>query len=133
MQLQILPTTGSYNTTLTGAPGEVDTGPMVFTMCPDMALSLVNYGFNTKPAFYDWVYDRTVIKHSEFKKFGWYDPTAIEASSGKPYNQLADNYDCHIMGTADQQLAIVSIYPGDEFLIIQSGGRGPSYCIDPWR
>ena len=132
MELQILPNVTTDNTP--GIfPGEVDTGPMVFTMCPDMALSLVNYGFNTKPEFYQWVYNRTVVVHSEFKKWGWYNPNDIEPSSGKPYSQLPDNYECHIMGAADQQLAIVSIHPGDEFLEIFSGGRGVPYCIDPWK
>ena len=107
-------------------------------MCPDCAKSLYNFGFKTKAEFYKWVYDRTVVPLADYQKYGWFDVqtnngTAIEPTSGKSYNQLDPTYKVHVGGTADQQLAFISIYPGDEFLEVFSDSRGISRCIDPWR
>ncbi len=137
MQLQLMTDTTTNNVSGNFA-GELNTGPMVFVMCPDMALSLYNHGFKSKADFYKWVEDRCVIPLADYQKYGWYDAltnngTAIEPTSGKPYNQLTPDYPVHVMGMADEQLAIISIYPGDEFLIVHDGGRGITRCIDPWR
>ena len=113
-------------------------GPLTFTMHPDVALSLKDFGFNSKMSFYNWVYDRTVMNLSDFKKNGWYNVltnngAAIEPTSGKAYNTLADTYKIHIYGAAKDQLAIVSCSPGDETIQTFSGGRGIPICIDNWK
>jgi len=137
MELMLIPDRTDYD--VHGSfPGDVITGPICFTMCPDCAKSLYNFGFKTKAEFYTWIYNRASVPMSAFKKYGMYDVitdtgAAIEPTSGKAYNTLADDYMIHIFGTADQQLAVISIYPGDEFLIMNSGGRGIGRCIDPWR
>jgi len=137
MELQLIPDRTS-NDVHGIFPGEVNTGPLVFTMCPDCATSLYNYGFKTKADFYNWVASRGSIPESAFKMYGYYDVltnsgNAIEPTSGKAYNQLPDDYPVHIFGDASQQLAVISIHPGDEFLIVMSGGRGIGRCIAPWR
>ena len=112
-------------------------GPLTFTMHPDMAASLQKFGFKSKMDFYNWVYDRTQMAMSDFKKNGYYDVitkngTAIEKSSGKAYSSLAADYKVHIYGEAAEQMLIVSIYPGDETCEIWTGGRGTPVCIDNW-
>jgi hypothetical protein len=120
-------------------PGTVGPqGPLCFTMHPDMANSLMKFGFATKDDFYKWVYDRTVVNMSDYKKFGWYDVltnngAAIEPTSNKAYNTLADDAKIHVYGAAKDQMLIVSIYPGDETCEIWSGGRGQAMIIDAWR
>jgi len=137
MQTLIMRNTTSGGTPTT-APGLFLPAPLVFVIHPDMALSLFNTGFKTKAEFYQWVYDRTVTPLSEFKKYGWYDEitnsgTAIEPTSGKPYNELSNDYSVHVMGKAEEQLVIITNFPGDESIQVYSPGRGLSRCIDPWR
>jgi len=127
--------------TSTFPAGTPELGPqtaMCFVMCQLMAQNLHDYGFQTKSDFYQWVYNRTVLPASEYTKWGWYDVltqngTAIEPTSGKPYNALSPDYPVHVWGKAEDQLAIVSIYPGDESCMVFDGGRGIPRCIDPWK
>jgi len=137
MYWQIMPgeTTGGKPTT---APGLILPGGLTFLMHPDMALSLVNFGFKTTQQFYQWVYDRTVTPMSVYKTYGWYDVltnngTAIEPTSGKAYNTLADDYKVHVMGQAKDMLKIITNFPGDENTYIYAGGRGITRSIDAWR
>jgi hypothetical protein len=137
MMWQIMPgeTTGGKPVT---APGLLQPGALTFLMHPDMALSLYNFGFKTNAQFYQWVYDRTVTPMSVFKTYGWYDVitnngAAIEPTSGKAYNTLADTYQIHVMGPAKDMLAIITNFPGDENTYIYAGGKGIARCIDPWR
>ncbi len=138
MQWTIMPDLGPKDTkgAYSGAGGPQ--GPMVFVMHPDIALSLLNFGFKSKADLYNYVYDRTTMAVSDFKKNGWYDVltnngAAIEPTSGKAYNALAPDYKVHIYGTAKEQLAIISASPGDETLQVFSGGRGIPVCINNWQ
>jgi len=100
------------------------TGPMVFVGPPSMVKDIHDSGplmdgkgFATKNDFYQWVADRGVIPAADFAKYGWYDVltnngTAIEPTSGKPYNQLAPDYPVHVLGRADQQLISVHLPRG---------------------
>jgi len=130
-------TTNSVPVVATGNCGP--TGPMVFIGPPSMVQDIHDSGpFATKNDFYQWVANRGVITAADYAKYGWYDVytnngTAIEPTSGKPYNQLAPDYPVHVLGTADQQLIFPSIYPGDEALFVCSGGRGIVRVIDAWK
>jgi hypothetical protein len=138
MQWQIMPTETTGNKPVVAAPGMILPGALTFIMNPDMALSLVNYGFKTKTDFYQWVYDRSVTPASEYRKYGWYDVltnngSAIEPTSGKAYKDLAPDYKVHVFQPVKDMLVIVSIFPGDENTFIYAGGRGIARCIEPWR
>ena len=147
-KLNVLDKPGKYNLieyvmqwSLTAPGGAATTGPqgpLNFTIHPDIAKALKTFGFNTKADFYKWVYDRTVTTVAEYSKYGWYDVltnngTAIEPTSGKAYKDLAPDYKVHVCGEAKNQLVIVSIYPGDESVLVFSGGKGIARCIEPWR
>jgi hypothetical protein len=139
MQWSLVPNTTAYGQSIPGWASAVGPqGPLCFTIHPDMAAMLKLYGFDTKADFYQWIYDRGVVSLSQYQKFGWYDEhtakgTAIEPVSGLPYNQLSPDTMVHVFGPADQQMVIISIYPGDESCLVFSGGKGIPRAIDPWR
>jgi hypothetical protein len=138
MRWSIIPDETTFGAPIIGASAIGPQGPICWTVHPDIALSLFNAGYKSKADFYRWVSDRAVIPLSEYRKYGYYDiltanGTAIELTSGKPYNELAPDYPVHVLGQPEEQLIIISIYPGDESILAFSGGRGIARCIDPWE
>ena len=119
-------------------------GPRILIMHPNMAQSLVDYGFQSKTAVMEWLWNASKIPMSEFKKYGWYDfftrgGTVIEPTSGKPYGELADSYMTPAFGAEpDGRGVIVAIGPGDEICLQLEVGGGlnwgiTAYPVDPWK
>lgn len=117
---------------------------LIILMNPEMALDLQKYGFKTKQAVYDWINSVSFVPKSRFIQYGWYgfrmsDGTAIEATSGKPYNDLPDDYmisaNCPSKGMTPFNRNWIFITGGveTEYIIFKHNTNRTAYPIDPWR
>jgi len=117
--------------------------PMTFLMASQMAQDLYEYGFKSKEEVYEWLWKKSLIPVSDYKKYGWYDAKtnggrAIEDTSGKPWNDLPDDYKVPALGKKPFDNCIIVSGTGEE-VCLELGGRGffsgiyPIYHIDPWR
>ena len=116
-------------------------GPIEMIMVPEMAMDLWKYGFKTKQAAYEWLWNHSFTPMSQYKGYGWYDfyttgGTKIEPTSGKPYGSLPDDYMVPCMGSVPFDNLIVIAGGAEEVALHLSDGspaRYNIYLIDPWR
>jgi hypothetical protein len=106
-------------------------------MIPEMAMDLYKYGFTTKQAVYDWLWKQSFIPMKQYRQYGWYDFTTSggiskEASSGKAYKDLPDDYMLPALGTTAASNKII-VAGGQEEICLEMGGGRSVYPIDPWR
>jgi hypothetical protein len=113
-------------------------GGFTFVMNPEMARHLYDYGFKSKEAVYDWLYEQSFISVGEYKKRSWPDYagtngwTGIEKTSGRPWRELSDDYMVPLVSNPFENCVIVA--GGDEEASVQfGGGHGPTFSIDAWR
>jgi hypothetical protein len=121
--------TGAYGTT--------------FLMHPNMAISLYDYGFKTKAAVYEWMWNNKEywITAGEMRKNGNYDHatnagTNKEAISGIAWKDLPDDYPVPSMFIGNKPMdncIIVSVGFADETCFVLGRGRPTMRPIDPWR
>ena len=113
-------------------------------MHPNMAKSLYDFGFKTKAAVYQWMWDTYFITVGELEKYGWYDFYTAngdnkEPLSGTKYKDLPDNTKLHVFGTSSprQNCILVSLGGADEvtwaFAPTANDARPSANPIDPWR
>ena len=115
-------------------------GEVTFVMSPNMAKSLYDFGFKTKMAVYQWLWDNFYVTAKELRAYGWYDfRTAAgankEALSDKPYKDLPDNHKLHVFGNRGptNNCVVVSVGFADELCFSFQGGRPIQYGIDVWK
>ena len=82
----------------------VCSGQKVLIMHPNMAKSLLDYGFKTKKDVYQWMWDTYYITYGDLKKYGWYDfrtaaGKGTEPLSRKVWETLPDDYKLHVFGS----------------------------------
>ncbi|MFC2022653.1 hypothetical protein ACFLTL_00605 [Chloroflexota bacterium] len=114
-------------------------------MHPNMAISLYDYGFQSKGAVYQWMWDTYFVTAKEVREYGWYDfrtsgGTRNEPFSGIPYDELPDDYLLHEHGKngPHENCILVCLGGADEVTYVwpaaTSENAAPSpYPIDPWR
>jgi hypothetical protein len=83
-----------------------------FMMHPNMAKSLLDYGFKTKASVYQWLYDTYFITVGDFRKMGDWDfltsgGTRTIPNSNPPitYNAAGHDYNCTLSGIQLQALS----------------------------
>lgn len=115
-------------------------GSKTFIMHPNMANSLKDYGFKTKKAVYQWLWDTYFMTVGDYEKYGWYDfitagGERIEPISKKKYKDLPDDHKLHVFGrrSPKENLIIVGNGFADELCWQWSRGRGYTLPIDPWK
>jgi hypothetical protein len=120
-------------------------GGKTLVMHPNMAKSLYDYGFKTKAAVCQWMYDTYFITAGQLRQYGWYDfYTAAgenkEPLSGIKYKDLPDDTKLHVNGTnsPNQNCILVCLAGADEvcytFPSTAGGGARPTpRSIDVWK
>ncbi len=120
-------------------------GGISLIMHPNMAKSLYDYGFTTKAAVAQWIYDTYYITQGEFEKYGWYDfqtggGLKEDPITGIPYIDLPDSHQHHALGPKPDTCIIVSNGFADELCWVVGGASNTGYSarptlypIDPWR
>jgi hypothetical protein len=114
-------------------------GGRTFIFHPNMALMLVDAGFKTKRAGYEYLVNNFFLTAGYYSRSGWWDfvtdsGKAIESTSGKPFKDLPEDYPIPAFGTNPMgSCFIVSNGGADEIVYIWEGGRPSSYPVDPWR
>ena len=115
-------------------------GGFNFIILPEMAQHLYEAGFKSKDDIYEWLYKASFIPYKEYKSRaspGWhagaYHP--IEKISGKPWDQLSDDYMVPLVDDPYENCVIVA--GGGEETSHWVNGRtpnaDPAYSIDAWR
>jgi hypothetical protein len=122
---------------------ELDMYGYSLLMVPEMAQDLVLAGFPTKASVSAWLYNKSFVPMSQYKKFGWYDFRTnggmnIEPTSGKPYNTLPDSYMVACSGSTPNDNVIIVVGGAEEvayFIPTHASARASSsaWQIDPWR
>jgi len=114
-------------------------------MHPNMAKSLYDYGFKTKAAVIQWMWDTYFVTAGSMKGYGWYDfrttgGTALEPLTRIPYSQLPPSYLLHEHGKNGPRdnCILVCLGGADEVTIVwpaatSENARPASSPIDPWR
>jgi hypothetical protein len=118
-------------------------GGITLVMVPEMAQHLVDLGFKSKEAVYEWIWRRSFepVKQyrmrgaPDFTTNGW---TSIERTSGKHWLELPDDYMVPAGGNeAFDNCIIIGGGAGDEETCFRfggmGGGHGAVYSIDAWR
>jgi hypothetical protein len=116
-------------------------GAVTLIMHPGMAISLYDYGFKTKAAAYQWLWDKNWITVGELEKLGWYDHRTqagegTEPLSGKKYKDLPDDTLLHIFGVRGptENCIVVACGFADEICYtIQGEGKPSASPIDVWK
>jgi hypothetical protein len=114
-------------------------GGMTFIMLPEMAQHLYECGFKTKEAVYEYLYKRSFMPVSEYRKHQRPDISTgswrgVEKTSGKHWPELLDDY---MVPACPDPFAncIIVTGAGEEQLHWMGGRRGGAdgYSIDAWR
>jgi hypothetical protein len=111
----------------------------VLIMHPNMAKSLYDYGFKTKRAVYQWIFDTYKVPASLVKASGWFEfgrsgGESKEASLGIPWKDVPDDYMVSAFGTSvTSNCIIVALNNADEITWTIFGSRGSGTPIDVWR
>ncbi|MAE10705.1 MAG: hypothetical protein CL876_02070 [Dehalococcoidales bacterium] len=117
------------------------TGPRTFIMVHEMAQHLYEYGFKSKEAVYEWIWEKSLTPVKDYRNYSWPDLTTdgwmgIERTSGKRWKELPDDYPVPVAGNMPSENRII-ISGGDEELCLEiSGGpigSNPVYSVDAWR
>jgi membrane peptidoglycan carboxypeptidase len=115
-------------------------GGKTFFMLPEMARDLQIAGYKTKEAVYEWLYKKSFMTVREYRTHqapdvwtnAW---KAIEATSGKPWKELDEDY--MVPAVADPFDNCIIVTGGGEEMALWSGGRQRSpdsaFSIDYWR
>lgn len=115
-------------------------GGKTFFMLPEMARDLQLYGFKTKDDVYEWLYKRSFMTVREYRTHQRPDVTTnawkgIEATSGKPWKELDEDYMVPAVDNPFDNCIIVT--GGGEEVALWTDGRSsksdPAYSIDAWR
>ncbi len=115
-------------------------GGKTFFMLPEMARDLQLYGFKTKDDIYEWLYKKSFMTVREYRTHQRPDVTTnawkgIEATSGKPWKELDEDYMVPAVSAPFDNCIIVT--GGGEEVGLWSDGRSagsdPAYGIDAWR
>jgi hypothetical protein len=117
-------------------------GGFTFLMLPEMARHLYEYGFKSKDEVYEWLYKKSFMTVGEYRTHSWPDVatngwTGVEATSGKHWKELPDDYMVPAMRDPYQNSIIVS--GGGEEGSVWFGGSSAvfgnsdnAYNIDAW-
>ncbi len=109
---------------------------------PNIAKSLLDYGFKTKASVYKWMWDTYMVTKGDYYNTGDWDNLTnagkdIEPTSGKPWGSLPDSFAIHRFGDSpNENCILVGIGFADEEITLFSGGsagRPTQYPIDPWK
>jgi len=113
-------------------------GGKTFLMLPEMARDLQIYGFKSKDAVYEWLYDKSFMPLKDYRTHqspdvwtnGWKAP---EPRSGKNWLELPEDY--MVPAVADPYQNCIIVTGGGEEMSLWTGGRGreSAYGIDVWR
>jgi hypothetical protein len=115
-------------------------GGKTFFMLPEMARDLQLCGFKTKQEVYEWLYKKSFMTVKEYRTHQRPDVTTnawkgVEATSGKPWKELPDDYMVPAVANPFENCIIVT--GGGEEQALWTDGRGaesdPAYSIDAWR
>ncbi len=113
-------------------------GGKTFFLLPEMARDLQLYGFKSKSEVYDWLYKKSFMTVREYRTHQTPDVwtnawKGIEATSGKPWKELDEDY--MVPAVADPFNNCIIVSGGGEEMALWTGGRGrdPGYSIDNWR
>jgi hypothetical protein len=110
-------------------------------MVHEMAQHLYEYGFKSKEAVYEWIWEKSLTPVKDYRNYSWPDLTTdgwmgIERTSGKRWKELPDDYPVPVAGNMPSENRII-ISGGDEELCLEiSGGpigSNPVYSVDAWR
>lgn len=116
-------------------------GAKTIVMVPEMAKHLYEYGFKSKDAVYEWLYEKSFMPLGKYRHFSWVDLgtngwLGIEPRSGKHWKELPDDYMvpaaespyafCIVVGGGDEEVSHQLSSP-------QHLGIDPIYSIDAWR
>jgi hypothetical protein len=114
----------------------------IMVMNPNMAKSLYDYGFKTKAAVYQWIYDTYKVPAKLVKNSGWFEfgrsggEQLLTLDNGKQvkWKDAPDDFMVPAFGTSVKSNAIiVAIANADEMCWTIFGSRGTTYPIDPWK
>jgi hypothetical protein len=113
-------------------------GGKTFLMLPEMARDLQLYGFKSKDAVYEWLYQKSFMTLKEYRTHqspdvwtnGW---RAVEPRSGKHWLELPEDH--MVPAVADPYQNCIIVTGGGEEMAMWTGGRGreSAYSIDVWR
>jgi hypothetical protein len=113
-------------------------GGKTFLMLPEMARDLQQYGFKSKDAVYEWLYEKSFMTLKEYRTHqapdvwtnGW---KALEPRSGKPWLELPEDYMVPVVSDPYDNCIIVT--GGGEEMALWTGNRTreSAYGIDVWR
>jgi len=113
-------------------------GAYTIIMVPEMAQHLLECGFKTKDALYEWIWEQGLEPLKNYRNRSWPDYRrngwmGIEPISGKPWKELPD--DALVSASGDDPFeAVIIIAGGQEEACMQlGGGRGSAFSIDAWR
>jgi hypothetical protein len=119
---------------------EIREGGITLVMVPEMAQHLVDIGFKSKDAVYEWIWKKSFEPVSryrmrgapDFATNGW---TSIEPTSGKVWKELDGDYLVPAGGqTPRGNMILVAGSHGDEEMLHSfAGGHGVGFSIDNWR
>lgn len=119
-------------------------GGRTFIMVPEMAHHLRDYGFKDKKDVYEWLWKHSFEPVAKYRNRSWPDLTTngwmgIEATSGKHWKELPDDYMVPI-GGADPFVNMIIVAGGpEECILTLCGGRGGgggtpiAFGVDAWR
>jgi hypothetical protein len=119
-------------------------GSKCLVMHPNMAKSLYDFGFNSKDAVYQWMWDTYFITVGELEQYGWYDFYTAngdnkEPLSGIKYKDLPNDTKIHVFGTSSprQNCLLVCLGGADEvmwaFNPTSNDSRPQVLPIDVWK
>jgi len=105
-----------------------------------MARDLQLYGLKTKDEVYEWLYKKSFMTVREYRTHQRPDVTTnawkgIEATSGKPWKELDEDY--MVPAVSDPFDNCIIVTGGGEEMALWTDGRGrnsdPAFSIDVWR
>ena len=115
-------------------------GGFTLVIPPQIAQDLVDYGFKTKKAVYEWIWKRSFVPVANYRQRGMGDLITngwlgIERTSGKHWKELPDDYMVPAGGDGPEGYCIIVAH-GMETAVDRFGGApmgGHAYSIDAWR
>ncbi|MFC2022704.1 hypothetical protein ACFLTL_00885 [Chloroflexota bacterium] len=136
---------GAYNIleylipSLVGAQGPQG-GMDACILSPDIAMSLYNYGFDSKAAVNNWLADELYMSAGLYRQYGWYDFSTgggtrairgVDNPEGYTYGNAPDDFLINIYSRGFRNI-IVSNSVGEPCIMFY-GGSNSVRMIDPWR